>query len=347
MKKTARIVLGIIVIVLVLHAADLATRDCRIAPYVYDNCLWLWLRARLGLPASRFLRMAVLECVGIALGLVLYLTFRYLFPWRKMAPEPETRDPGPGAQDPGHGTRVSGSGVSDLGGVGTQDPRSRIPDPASRVPTREPRVVLTALEVVLIFAGILFYIWRWQYTAPHMWMPLWAVILASHVLHHDTLRGLGLIRTELHASARLVLPIALLCYLPLLLYGFAGHRLALLRPTWQSLVPMLGYAIWCVFQQYLAQSYFHNRLMLIIRNRHATSALIGVMFCATHIPNPVLMVATLVAGWVFAEVFARHRNIWPLALAQAVGGFLLAAVSPDTFIHHMRVGPGYFFYGIR
>ena len=87
--------------------------------------------------------------------------------------------------------------------------------------------------------------------------------------------------------------------------------------------------------------------MLVIRNRHVSSALIGIMFSATHIPNLILMVATLVAGIVFAEVFARYRNIWPLALAQAVGGLLLAAVAPDVLIHHMRVGPGYFFYGIR
>jgi membrane protease YdiL (CAAX protease family) len=71
------------------------------------------------------------------------------------------------------------------------------------------------------------------------------------------------------------------------------------------------------------------------------------MFGAAHIPNLILMIATLVAGFVFAEVFARHRNIWPLALAQAVGGFLLAAVAPDALIHHMRIGPGYFFYRIR
>jgi hypothetical protein len=86
MKKIARIILGIAVVGLVLHAADLATRDCRIAPYVYDDCMWTWVRVRLGLPASRFLRMAVLECVGIILALVLYLAFRYVFPLRKVTP---------------------------------------------------------------------------------------------------------------------------------------------------------------------------------------------------------------------------------------------------------------------
>ena len=83
MQKALRIILAIAVVGLVLYAADLATRDCRIAPYVYDDCMWMALRAHLGLPASRFLRMAVLECVGIFLALVLYLTFRYVFPFRK------------------------------------------------------------------------------------------------------------------------------------------------------------------------------------------------------------------------------------------------------------------------
>jgi hypothetical protein len=212
---------------------------------------------------------------------------------------------------------------------------------------RRPLVIATAFEVPLIFGGILVYIWRWQYTIPRIWIALWALILVSHVLHRDTLRGLGLVRTELRASAQQVLPLAILLYLPMLFYGFSHHRLALLHPNWQSLVSFVFYGSWCAFQQYLTQSYFHNRFMLVIRNRHVSSALTGILFGAAHLPNLVLTIATLVAGFLFAEVFARHRNIWPLALAQAVGGLLLAAVAPDALLHHMRVGPGYFFYGIR
>jgi hypothetical protein len=210
-----------------------------------------------------------------------------------------------------------------------------------------PLATVSALEVALIFTGILAYIWRWHHTFPHAWMPLWALILASHVLHRDTPRGLGLTCTGFRASAQWVWPLGILLYLPLLFYGFAHHRLAPLRPTWQSLLLLLGYGSWCAFQQYLTQSYFNNRLMLVVRNRHVSSALVGIMFSATHIPNLILMIATLVAGVVFAEVFARYRNIWPLALVQAVGGILIATVAPDALIHHMRVGPGYLFYGIR
>jgi len=86
MQKAFHIILGITIVGLVLHSADLATRDCRLAAYVYDNCMWVGLRSHLGLPASRFLRMALLESVGIVLVVILYFTFRYVFPCRKAMP---------------------------------------------------------------------------------------------------------------------------------------------------------------------------------------------------------------------------------------------------------------------
>ena len=102
MQKAVRISLGIAIVGLVLYAAQLATRDCTVGPYTYDNCLWIWIRAHLGLPASRLLRMATLEFVGIALALALYFTCRYIFPFRGATPEPpdssRTHVSGPPAQ---------------------------------------------------------------------------------------------------------------------------------------------------------------------------------------------------------------------------------------------------------
>jgi hypothetical protein len=88
MQKVVRISVGVAIVGLVLYAAQLATRDCTVGPYAYDNCLWVWTRAHLGLPANRLLRMAMLEFVGIALALALYFTFRYIFPFRRSTPEP-------------------------------------------------------------------------------------------------------------------------------------------------------------------------------------------------------------------------------------------------------------------
>jgi hypothetical protein len=216
--------------------------------------------------------------------------------------------------------------------------------PAKR---EEIKRLLTGLEAAAVFACALLDIWRWQYGRPHLWIVFLPVFALSHLVHRDTLASLGLGRTGLRASAQLALPIMLGFYIPLLVFGLASGRLQLLRPGSAALAYFLSYGAWCVCQQYLTQSYFHNRLMQAIRNRHLSSLLVAVMFGAAHIPNPVLMVVTTIAGFIFSEVFARHRNIWPLALAQTAGGFLIAALAPAWLIHNMRVGPGYFFWGIR
>jgi len=209
-----------------------------------------------------------------------------------------------------------------------------------------PRIGI-ALEVSLVYAGILSYIWRWQFSHPGLWLLILAAVLLGQLAHRDSLHALGLTTSELRASAQLILPFAVAVYAPLLLYGLMRHSLVLASPGTQSLAMLARYGTWCLAQQYLAQSYFHNRLMSVMPNPHRSSLLVALMFGAAHIPNPVLMVVTTIGGFCLAEAFARHRNIWPLALAQAVGGLLLAALVPASLIHNMRVGPGYFFYGLR
>ncbi len=93
MQRVLRIGLVAVIVGLVLHAADLATRDCRIAPYLYDDCMWMAVRTRLGLPANRFLRIAALECVGIFLASVLYLAFRFAWPRGKRMDATEESSP--------------------------------------------------------------------------------------------------------------------------------------------------------------------------------------------------------------------------------------------------------------
>ena len=93
MQKILRIGAGIGVVSLVMAAAYLATMDCRIVLYVWDNCMWMRLQSYLALPDSRFLRMIVMECVGISLALILWLTYRYVFPHRKASPNASSPAP--------------------------------------------------------------------------------------------------------------------------------------------------------------------------------------------------------------------------------------------------------------
>ncbi|PYV20227.1 MAG: hypothetical protein DMG27_23545 [Acidobacteria bacterium] len=224
---------------------------------------------------------------------------------------------------------------------------STVASSAPPAPARTVSQVATALELLLVYSGILLYIWRWQTTHPRAWAPLLAVVLLSHVAHGDTAPKLGLTTVELRANAEAVLPVMAALYLPLFAYGFARHTLTLVAPGTPTLEWFTSYGLWAAFQQYLAQSYFHNRLMSVVRSRRLSSLLVAIMFGAAHIPNPVLMAATTIGGLIFSEAFARHRNIWPLALAHTAGAFLIAAVAPASLIHNMRVGPGYYFYRMR
>ena len=93
MLKALRIIFGTTLAASILHAATLATRDCTVGLYSYDNCLWVWAREQLGLPSSKFLRAGFLELIGLALAAGLYLTIRFVFPpWRKgaLAEKPRT-----------------------------------------------------------------------------------------------------------------------------------------------------------------------------------------------------------------------------------------------------------------
>jgi hypothetical protein len=51
---------------------------------------------------------------------------------------------------------------------------------------------------------------------------------------------------------------------------------------------------------------------------------------------------TFVGGVVMAGLFARHRNILPLALGQAILGALVWWALPMAWHHGMRVGPGFY-----
>jgi hypothetical protein len=221
------------------------------------------------------------------------------------------------------------------------------PGARSTLPVRGVPLLAAAAEIFAVYAGILLYIWRWQYTHPYAWVPLLAIVLLSHFLHHDHLNEMGLTGHELLPCARLIFPLLMAVAVPAIIYGLWNRDWVMMLPYAHAWLSFGGYVVWCSFQQYLAQSYFQRRLRSIIKAPHLSPLAVAIMFGGAHIPNPILMVATFVGGFILAEVFARHPNIWPLAIVQALTGFLIGGLSPASSIHHMRVGPGYYFYRLR
>jgi membrane protease YdiL (CAAX protease family) len=114
------------------------------------------------------------------------------------------------------------------------------------------------------------------------------------------------------------------------------HALQFNRPLWHA----LAYSLWALAQQFLVQSFVFVRLQSVFSDRTAI-ACTALLFSLAHIPNLVLMPATLVAGLVFSFVFRRYRNIYTLGLAHALLGLTLAVSLPETATHRMRVGADY------
>ena len=104
-----------------------------------------------------------------------------------------------------------------------------------------------------------------------------------------------------------------------------------------------GYVLWTIYQQFLLQDYFMPRLTRFF-STDAAIAFASVLFALAHLPNVVLTVATLVWGAVSCALFRRYRSLIVLGIAQGLLGLCFAVCVPDAFLHHMRVGLGYWQY---
>lgn len=186
------------------------------------------------------------------------------------------------------------------------------------------------LEAVLWAAGDL----RWRLSvAAGVW------IIGTILYRRQSVTELGLGCTQMLRSLW-VLPLAAVLGGVILLIGsVAGtlHPYVLKRGLF---VTAFGYPFWTLQQEFMLQSFFFNRLERVLGSGKAVWAAAG-LFAVAHLPNPLLVVATMIGGVAFCEVFRRYRNIYTPAVAQAILGICLAAAAPDTLHHHMRVGIAY------
>ncbi len=188
------------------------------------------------------------------------------------------------------------------------------------------------------------YIWMLQATYPKSWLvfPLWLII--SFVAHRDTSKTLGWRADNLWPATRRCLPVFLLSAVGLLVVAAAlgaFHRTPAHFLEWRRFA---GYLFFCGLQQIGLQSLTMNRLVAGLNHPLLAAASAGAIFGALHWPNPVLVPLTAVGGGVMCWLFAKERNILPLAVGQALLGSLVWWAFPLAWHHSMRVGPGFYAY---
>ena len=128
--------------------------------------------------------------------------------------------------------------------------------------------------------------------------------------------------------------------------GFAAsmHTLLVVDGPWALPGTFGAYALWTGVQQFLLQGFFLLRLLRVTPRPWQAALAAAVMFSAAHVPNPFLMPATLIWGFVACLLFLRYRNLYPLMMAHAILGITAAITVPAPVVHNMRVGLGYLTY---
>lgn len=201
---------------------------------------------------------------------------------------------------------------------------------------------LAALEVLVVAGGIVLYIWRWQFVYPNFAVLLLLFIIATFFVHGDRLSELGLGSQGLVSGAKVLIgPTSVLIAFLFIVALMTGE----LRSPGLVVTKLAGlgrYFAFCLLQQFGLQSFFTNRLLTVFRKPNAAAWGSAAIFAIFHIPNPVLIPATLLGGYVLSRIFINHRSLIPLAIAQAIVGSLLSVALPAPWHHGLRVGPGYY-----
>ena len=203
-----------------------------------------------------------------------------------------------------------------------------------------------AMQPFVFAALVSIYIW-WVAPAAGM-VPqamclavLGSLPLASNLVHRDGWRDIGLRLDNLPRSALAVggasAAMAFLVATGLMVATLAGTAGRFSLP---SAVAILTGPLWSFVQQYVLQGFVRRRLRAACGPRTA-AAVAALLFGSLHAPNPVLVPATTLAGYVWCRLHERAPNLFTLALSHAGLAVLVLAVFPAAWHHGLRVGPGY------
>ena len=202
------------------------------------------------------------------------------------------------------------------------------------------------LEVAMTYGAILLALWTpnplqtWLFWITLAWVV--SVIIASGQDAHR----LGFRPSELRHSLSIA-GIAVLGAAIAVWIAARMHALHPVLPGVHAASRFSGYMLWALVQQFLLQDLFLLRLLRLLSTRTGAVMAAALLFASAHIPNPLLIVVTLVWGIAACTLFLRYRDLYSLGFAHGVLGMCLAITVPNAMQHQMRVGLGYLHYHER
>jgi hypothetical protein len=197
-----------------------------------------------------------------------------------------------------------------------------------------------AVEASGLFALIMWYIWRLRFEFPGTWLLLLAAVAVSHSKRNETLRDLGFRLDTLREAFRAYGPILFGAAAAIIGVGVALHTAK--SPTGNDVILGVFYYFWWgLFQQYLLNAYFVNRMAETFPETTVPLFAAG-LFALAHSPNWFLMLVTFAGGYFCARAYLSIRNLYFLGFAHGLIGFALWVVVPEFVSRHFYVGPKWF-----
>jgi hypothetical protein len=167
-----------------------------------------------------------------------------------------------------------------------------------------------------------------------------ALIIFSHHEREETAADIGFRFDNFWPAVKLLFWPTILVVIAILSVGWwlRGNefRLAPLR------LRFIGLPLWALFQQYALQGFINRRAQLRFGPGSKSILLVAIIFSLVHLPNPLLMMLTLIGGLLWATVYQRAPNLFALALSHALASLVVTLSLSPSLVNGLRVGLKYF-----
>jgi len=207
-----------------------------------------------------------------------------------------------------------------------------------------PARIAALAEILAMLALVLSYIWLWQQLFPGdrvlVVFLYFALCHFSHVRRGESARSVGLRLDNWRSAARQAsVPLAVAVAVPLAIGAALG--------TWHFEPASLPldvpwHVAWGTAQQYGLLCFLYRRSLDVLSSWRGAALTAAAVFALFHLPNPLLVPVTFLAGFVACTLYRRVPNVFVLGAAHAVISLVLFYALPLSITHELRVGPGYY-----
>lgn len=209
--------------------------------------------------------------------------------------------------------------------------------------SRSPSLRRDLLEIFIPYILILGVIWTPRPFQKWLWIVAAAAVIIVTIVSWPGLDAMGIRRKNFIRSFWIV-PAAMAADTAGVAVAGHVHTLYLHGgPLW-LLENYWLYAVWACAQQFLLQSFFMVRFLRVLPRAWMAALAAALLFSMAHLPSYILVPATICWGFASCLLFVRYRNLYPLAIAHAILGIMIAITIPGAVDHNMRVGLGYLRY---